>query len=65
MGVKEGEVYKESERKRVRDGEKGTKKAGEDTKRERSVLQKHLLHCRLHHQVGLEWPICTLLQGAS
>ena len=30
MGVKEGEVYKESERKRVRDGERGTKKAGEN-----------------------------------
>ena len=69
MGVKEGEVYKESERKRVRDGERGTKKAGEndiDIQKEGGLyFQKHLLHCRFHHQVGLEWPIYTLLQGAS
>lgn len=43
MGVKEGEVYKESERKRVRDGERGTKKAGEneiDIQKERGLYLK-------------------------
>ena len=44
--MKEGEVQKESERQNERDGERGTKKAGEneiDIQKERSVFSKTLI----------------------
>ena len=69
MGVKEGEVDKESQRKSVRETERGGQRKLErmrqtyKTEKERGLyFQKYLLH---HHQVGLEWPIYTLLQGTS
>ena len=48
MGVTEGEVYKESERKRVRETERGrTKKAGEneiDIQKERGLYFKNIYY---------------------